>query len=187
MKGILEYQDETIHPASAPSRPRDLPCDIHRITHGKKSFVVILGFLHGSLYEIFVMDETDRPIPLNGKNSGLVRKAERGRYDLVFRNGHETTVLSDFTRNYDSPVSALARFISMALRHGTPVPYVVDQLTKDTNFTDFERTVSRVLKKYIRDGEEVISGGGECPECGAKLVYRDGCITCMDCGYSKCV
>jgi ribonucleoside-diphosphate reductase alpha chain len=187
MKGILEYQEQTIRPATAPTRPRNLPCDIHRISHNKKSFIVILGFLHGSLYELFVMDETDKPINLGEKDHGIIRKVERGRYDLVYKNGKETTILENFTRTFDSPVSALARFISMALRHGTPVPYVVDQLTKDTNFSDFERTVSRVLKKYIRDGEEVISGGGECPECGVKLVYRDGCITCMECGYSKCV
>ena len=187
MKGILEYRDQTIRRVSAPERPADLPCDIHRITHRGKSFIVILGFLHSSLYEIFVIDDPKESIDLEAHDKGIVRKVERGRYDLIFKNGTETTKLKDFTRTYNSPDSSLARFISMALRHGTPISYVVDQLTKDTNFADFERSVSRVLKNYIKDGEEVIAGGGECPECGAKLTYRDGCITCMECGYSKCV
>ena len=26
----------------------------------------------------------------------------------------------------------------------------------------------------------------KCPNCGADLSYTGGCITCFDCGYSKC-
>jgi ribonucleoside-diphosphate reductase alpha chain len=81
-------------------------------------------------------------------------------------------ILQDFTRNFDSPDASLARFISMALRHGTPLQFVVDQLLKDTNFTDFERGVSRVLKLYIQDGEEVITSGSSCEECGGSLVFK---------------
>ena len=25
-----------------------------------------------------------------------------------------------------------------------------------------------------------------CPECGAELQHVEGCVTCMNCGYSKC-
>ena len=74
----------------------------------------------------------------------------------------------------------------MALRHGTPLQFIVSQLQKDTNFTDVERSIARALKHYLRDGEEVITSDGTCPECGQKLSFRDGCITCFNCGYSKC-
>lgn len=186
MKGVLEYSDVAIKRAYAPERPKDLPCDIHRIKVLGKSYIVMLGFLKNSLYEIFVIDDPEEEIDLENHNKGIIRKIETGNYDLIFKNGKEVTKLSNFTSTYDSPDAALARFISMALRHGTPIQYVVDQLIKDSNFIGFERSVSRVLKKYIRDGEEVIAGDSECPECSGKLSYQDGCITCQSCGYSKC-
>jgi len=36
---------------------------------------------------------------------------------------------------------------------------------------------------------EVLNGdfaNGRCPECGWRLVHRDGCIACLACGYSTC-
>ena len=189
MKGILEYsekKDQGIKRRVAPPRAKDLPCDIHRIKAGQKSFLVITGILNGSLYEIFVIDDSEKRIDLSTTKKTIVRKVEKGRYDLVFVNGSEETKLENFTRTFDSPDSALARFISMALRHGTPLQFIVSQLQKDTNFADVERSIARVLKGYIRDGEEVITSDGKCPECGSDLSFRDGCISCFNCGYSKC-
>ena len=190
MKGILEYsdkdKDEPVHPQQAPARPAELPCDIYRVKAGRKSIIVIVGRMKSSLYELFVIDDPDSKIDIETDKKTIVRKAGKGRYDLVYLNGSEEIKLQDFTRQFDSPNSSLARFISMALRHGTPLQFVVNQLQKDTNFTDFERSVARVLKKYIKDGEEVITSDGECPECTQRLTYSDGCITCYNCGYSRC-
>jgi len=45
--------------------------------------------------------------------------------------------------------------------------------------------IARVLKKYIKDGQEV--KGGVCPECGEeKLVYTEGCKRCMSCQWTAC-
>lgn len=189
MKGILEYSDKKkqgVERRVAPERPRDLPCAIHRVKAGKNSYLVITGFLNGTLYEIFVIEDTDEKIDLSTEKKTIIRKAEKGRYDLVFVNGSEEVKLENFTRSFDSPDTSLARFISMALRHGTPLQFIVTQLQKDTNFTDVERSIARVLKQYISDGEEVITSDNECPECGAKLSFRDGCVSCFSCGYSKC-
>ena len=189
MKGILEYNGKTesaIQRRVAPPRPKDLPCEIHRIKAGAKEYLVITGFLSGSLYEIFVIDDSGKRIDLSTEKRPIVRKAEKGRYDLVFVNGADEVRLENFTKTFDSPDSSLARFISMALRHGTPLQFIVSQLQKDTNFTDVERSIARVLKHYLKDGEEVITSDGDCPECGSKLSFRDGCITCFNCGYSKC-
>ncbi len=191
MKGILEYsekKDQGLKRRVAPPRPKDLPCDVWRTGAGKRSYLVIPGFLDGSLYELFVIDDPERGIGLGIEENGppkkaVARKVESGRYDLML--GDEA-VLEDFTKAFDSPDASLARLVSMALRHGTPLQFIVSQLQKDTNFTDVERSIARVLKNYIRDGEEVATSDGACPECGEGLSFRDGCVTCPSCGYSKC-
>jgi len=32
----------------------------------------------------------------------------------------------------------------------------------------------------------VITSDNRCGECGGALVFRDGCVACQDCGWSKC-
>jgi ribonucleoside-diphosphate reductase alpha chain len=189
MKGILEYSEKkesALKRRVAPVRPKDLPCDIHRVQAEGKSFVIITGFLDGLLYEIFVIEDSEKKITLETTKKSIVRKAEKGRYDLIFVNGKEEVRLENFTKSFDSPDASLARFISMSLRHGTPLQFIVTQLQKDTNFTAVERSIARVLKQYIKNGEEVITSDSSCPECGEKLSFRDGCISCFNCGYSKC-
>ncbi len=195
MQGILDYGEGTKEGAdqgaphitrhTAPARPRDLPCDLHTVQSRDAPCLVLIGKLNGSLYEVFFLSNPELKegvLP----DHGTVRKMEKGRYDLITRNGSDHTIIEDITRQYASPNSSLARFISMALRHGTPLQFIVEQLSKDTSFMDFERIVSRILKKYIADGEEVISGDSTCPECGETLQFRDGCITCLACGWSRC-
>jgi ribonucleoside-diphosphate reductase alpha chain len=188
MKGILEYRDEKkktrINRELAPDRPLELPAHIHRINADRRSRLIVTGILKGSLYELFCIDEPEEKFPLADKAKGRVIKVGSGRYDLHVDGS--SFVLEDFTNAYDSSDSSLARFISMSLRHGTPLQFIVNQLTRDKNFVGFERTVSRVIKGYIQDGEEVVSGQKECPDCDSGLVFRDGCVTCPDCGWSKC-
>ncbi len=187
MKGILEYKEkETIIRRFAPKRPKVLPAEIHHIKVKDQGFVILVGMLNGSLYEIFVIDDPKTYLDLKKYTSGYIEKVRKGRYDLVIDSGPVHIRMENFTKTFNSPNASLARFISMALRHGTPLQFIVDQLVKDTNFQDCERGIARVLKKYIQDGERVFTSGNSCRECGGSLVYRDGCISCPDCGYSKC-
>ena len=134
MKGILEYQnkdvEEPIRPRLAPPRPDELNCDIHRVRAGRQSIIVIVGKMKNSLYELFVIDDPDSRIDIETSRRTVVRKAGKGRYDLVFINGVEEVRLKDFTRQFDSPDSSLARFISMALRHGTPCSLLLTSFRK---------------------------------------------------------
>jgi ribonucleoside-diphosphate reductase alpha chain len=84
---------------------------------------------------------------------------------------------------------AFTRSLSLALRHGIPVQYIVEQLQKDKNsdMQSFSRVIARTLKGYIPDGTKSTSDK-KCSSCGATdgLVYQEGCLTCKSCGNSKC-
>ena len=32
----------------------------------------------------------------------------------------------------------------------------------------------------------VLSSGARCPDCSAFLIHQEGCLRCLDCGYTKC-
>lgn len=195
LKGILEYNDpvkeenvddEYIKRRHAPQRPENLNCDIHEITVKGEKFIVLVGKLQGSLYEIFVDDNSDGEVEIDKHKTGVIRKVSTGRYDLIFENGEETTAVRNLAKEFNATYGSLARFVSMSLRHGTPLQFIVDQLSKSKNFLSFERAVSRVLKKYIKDGEVVMTRD-VCPECSNQLVFKEGCVACTSCGWSKCV
>jgi hypothetical protein len=137
-------------------------------------------------YELFVTKDPENKIDLEKYKKGIIRKAKRGKYDLIVENGEIKTIVTDINETFNDVImGTLSRFISMSLRHGVPIAFVVDQLSKTGNFSSFERAVSRVLKKYIPENEEVLSEDG-CPTCGKPLVFQGGCKTCISCGWGRC-
>jgi ribonucleoside-diphosphate reductase alpha chain len=191
MKGILEYNEpveskdaDYVVRRNAPKRPDELECDIHRVTVKGQKIIVLVGKHKGSLYEIFVDDDASNKIDIQ-YDQGVIKKISRGRYDLVVKNGSEKLIVENLSKNFGGTYGVLARLVSMSLRHGTPLQFVVDQLGKTNEFVGFEKGVSRVLKKYIKDGEKVMTGE-VCPECGSELQFKEGCVSCL-CGWSRCL
>lgn len=182
---------------SAPKRPETLNCDIHRGTVRSgdvtESYIVFVGLLDGKPYEIFCGPSGNIDVPKKAKHGSITKKARKdgnSRYDLTIPVGDDDSLnLRDIVHLFDSPNDgALTRTISLALRHGAPVQYIVEQLQKDKNsdMWSFNRVVARVLKNYIPDGSK--SSDKKCYDCGAEdaLVYKEGCVTCIQCGASKC-
>jgi ribonucleoside-diphosphate reductase alpha chain len=142
--------------------------------------------MKGSLYEIFVDDDVDNLIDVETHESGIIKKVGKGRYDLVARNGTDKVIVENLSKNFGGSYGSLARLVSMSLRHGTPLQFIVDQLSKSNEFVGFEKSVMRVLKKYIKDGEVVMTGD-VCPDCGSEMVFKEGCVSCPNCAFSKCM
>lgn len=178
----------------APKRPESLPCDIHRTQIGGEPYVMLIGLMEGAPYEVFCGLSSHIGLPKSKITGAIVknpRKKGPATYDLVIpsADGGDITI-GDIVTVFDNPThGAFTRTLSLSLRHGVPVQFVVEQLRKDkySDMSSFACAVARVLSKhYVADGTKV-HGEKQCPECGSDNVsYQNGCATCMDCGSSKC-
>lgn len=192
MKGILEYssikeerEEGEVEYHYAPPRPKDLECDIHEITVNKQKMFFVVGLLNGRPYEIFADLNEDNHIDCSKHKKGILQKRKKNCYDLIVDG---EVIAKDLSHTFNSEYLSLARMLSMSLRHGVPLQFIITQVGKDANFGSFQKGVSRILKGYIEDGEEVKTRTPNlCPDCGSPLVYQDGCVNCSNlCGFSVC-
>ena len=179
----------------APKRPQILTCTIHRATVKGEDWTILVGLMNNRPYEIFGGLSEYVEIPKKfayGQVRKRTRKTMPSKYDLIIgKNGDEITI-KDIVSVFDNPNhTAFTRTISLAMRHGVPVHYLVEQLQKDKDADLFSlsRVIARYLKKYIADGTKPGSGNINCncenPE-QCNVVYQEGCATCLTCGYAKC-
>jgi len=169
--------DRIIHTTS-PKRPITLPANIHHTKVKGEPTTVLVGLLNEDPYEVMVFHGH---IP---GEKGKIVKVKRGHYKLL---GEDDTVLCEnINETCDDNEDSLTRLTSTALRHGSNIKFVCEQLGKvKGDFMSFSKCIARVLKKYIPDG--VNASGSVCPTCNSNsLIYIEGCQSCRDCGYSKC-
>jgi len=191
-KNDSAHKDDFFPAVSAPKRPDSLECEIRHASIKGEKWVILVGMYKGRPYELMAGLSSSIEIPGKYKTGQIIkrpRKTKNSIYDLSFGEEGSQIVIKDIVKMFDNPLhAAFTRTISLALRHGADVKYIVEQLNKsgEIDFTSFNKVVSRILKKYIQDGE-VVSGSKECDACGDNaLVYQEGCVTCSSCGNSKC-
>ena len=193
-----DSQPETLVENHAPKRPKELPCDIHRInvkgSEGQESYLVLVGRLDGKPYEIFCGRSSHVEVPKKAKTGTLIKNGKKdgvATYNLQIPVGDDDQLLfKDIVELFANPNhGAFTRTLSLGLRHGVPVQYIVEQLQKDkySEMQSFSRVLARVLKSYIPDGASATSSDKICTQCSSEaLVYKEGCVTCSSCGWSKC-
>jgi len=189
--GVLLDRKDSFPQHKAPKRPARLPCNIHHTTIQGEKWVVMVGLLGGKPYEVMGGRSDLIEIPRSKAEGFLLkhpRKSMNSIYDLQLGTNGDTVVVKDLVRAFDNPNhSAFTRMISLGLRHGANIQYVVEQLQKDrdSDMFSFAKCISRILKNYIPDGSTATER--TCNECETEgLVYVEGCVTCKNCGYAKC-
>jgi ribonucleoside-diphosphate reductase alpha chain len=187
-----QEDDSAFGERHAPKRPDTLECDIYHTSVKGQKWVVLVGLLDGKPYEIIGGEAENIEIPKKYKKGTLTKrsfKTANSKYDLKFGKDDDVFGIRDIVSVFDNPnYAGYTRTISLALRHGAPVQYLVEQMQKDKEMDmfSFSKVIARCLKNYISDG--TTSSVKVCPDCGAEdsIVYQEGCATCKACGSSKC-
>ena len=178
-------------------RPKSLEADVIRFLNGKEHWIALVGKLNGVPYEIFtgIVDEDSRSIPRSVEKGFIVKEKDVNtgvsRYDFQFIDKYGyTNIVGGISHMFNKEYWNYAKLISGVLRHGMPIVDVINlinglQLDSETINT-WKNGVERSLKRYIPDGTKDDTGK-RCTKCNSNnLVYQEGCLVCMNCGYSKC-
>ncbi|MFA8449115.1 MAG: adenosylcobalamin-dependent ribonucleoside-diphosphate reductase [Bacteroidales bacterium] len=195
--GVLVAKDSkkenSFNETEAPARPKKIEADVVRFQNDYDKWIAVIGTLDGKPYEIFTGKAEGFFLP-TWVNNGWVKRSKNGggkaRYDFIFmdKDGYKVTI-EGLSRSFNKEYWNYAKLISGVLRHGMPLPYVID-LIGNLNFdkehiNTWKNGVVRALKRYIPDG--TVAARNTCSECKQdSLIYQDGCLICNNCGFSKC-
>lgn len=180
-KGVLtaESSNVSFEEKDAVKRIPELKALTFKSTSKGEHYHVLIGLLEDKPYEIFIDNS-------NNKYSSEGRIVKEGSGEYVFKNGGDPVMIKDFM----SPEQqAITRLVSMGLRHRIAIKYIVEQLGKiDGDMFSFAKSLARVLKRFIPNGEQasVKCLNPDCPGDGTNVIYEEGCHKCLDCGDSKC-
>ena len=178
----------------APRRPERLEAEIVRFNNNEEKWIAVVGLYEGRPYEVFTGHADHFWIPAWVEKGWVLKsRNEQGisRYDFQFadHDGYRITI-EGLSRSFNKEYWNYAKLISGILRHGMPLQFAVDIISK-LNFeadsiNNWKFGIERALKKFIPDGTPAKKL--QCPQCEevGTLQYMEGCLTCSHCGYSKC-
>jgi len=185
-------EDDDFIETKAPSRPKVIDADVIRFQNNYEKWLAVIGKINNKPYEIFTGLSEDFFLPPWVENGWVIKtkvKDEPTRYDFQFKDKHGYKVTFEgLSRSFEKEYWNYAKLISGVLRHGMPIPYVIELIgnltVEEDNINTWKNGVVRALKRYVPNGT---SADTKCPECGEEtVVYEDGCLTCKSCGHSKC-
>ncbi len=211
LKGITVYRDGSrtgvlvstdtkeeqakVTETKAPKRPKRLEAEIVRFQNNNEKWIAVIGILENRPYEIFTGKSEDSFYLPPSLNKGWIMKTKTeesdNRYDFQYldKDGYKVTI-EGLSRSFDKEFWNYAKLISGVLRHGMPLPYVVNLISNlnmyDETINTWKNGVLRALKKFIPDGTK--AADHICPQCEDPdgLIYEEGCLKCKSCGHSKC-
>ncbi len=177
-------------------RPQILETDVVRFQNNKEKWIAFIGLIENRPYEIFTgpLNDDDGILIPRWVANGLIIKNkmenEISRYDFQYENarGYKTTI-EGLSHKFNPEFWNYAKLISSTLRHGMPIEKAVDLINSlhldNESINTWKNGVARALKRYVADGTQ--AKGQKCSNCSSKnLIYQEGCLTCKDCGSSKC-
>lgn len=173
---------------NAPKRPKKLEAKVVRFQNNYDTWIAFVGLLEDKPYEVFTF-KTDKNMRVPTDTLGYIVKTKdggKGRYDFIWEQDGKMKSIDHINTCVDMEYYNYGKLLSGILRHGMPIPYVVDIIGnlnfKEDHITTWRNGVLRAIKQFIKDGTE----SGDCPKCEGTLIYQEGCLICPACTYSKC-
>lgn len=184
-------------------RPKSIKGKVVRFNNEREKWVSVVGIINDKPYEIFtgLLDKLNIPqyveegvivknkeviLEIDEHNQEIEKIVSRYDFQYTSKNGNIITVIG-LSKTFKEEYWNYAKLISGLLRNNMPIEYIVKTIGSlnlgTQNINSWKNGVIRTLKKFIKDGTDT---GEKCPECGGKLVRKDGCYQCIDCGFSKC-
>ncbi len=177
-------------------RPQTLEANVVRFQNNKEKWIAFIGLIDDKPYEIFtgLADDEDGILIPRWATEGLIIKNRNedgtSRYDFQYQNkrGYKTTI-EGLSHKFDPEYWNYAKLISSTLRHGMPIEKAVELINSlqldSESINTWKNGVARALKRYVEDG--TLARKQKCDNCNSsQLIYQEGCLTCKDCGSSKC-
>jgi len=190
-------EENVIQENNVPKRPKILDCDVLRFTNKGEKWIGFIGLNKGMPYEIFTGLAESFVVP-SWVEKGVIRKEKIknknnelfSRYDFIYfdKEGYEV-IMTGLNRAFEREYWNIGKMTSALLRHHIHLPSVIRiietlKLDGDVMGT-WKKGMVRMLKKYIKD--DVEKSDDVCQSCGShNLVYKEGCVNCLDCGWSRC-
>ena len=111
-------------------------------------------------------------------------------YDLKVGKNGDIVVIKDLVKVFDNPNhSAFTRMISLGLRHGASIQYVVEQLQKDRDSVICLVLLSvsqEYSKNYIPDGQRATEKTVVVHAKRMGSYMWKGVLPASNCGFAKC-
>ncbi len=176
-------------------RPDVVEAEIVRFHNESEKWLAVIGLVDGRPYEIFTGKMKDAfNLPQWVEKGWVIKNRNEdntSRYDFQYidSEGYKVTI-EGLSRSFDKEFWNYAKLISGVLRHGMPIPYVVDLIQNlnlyDDHINTWKNGVARALKRFVPEGTEAVDK--KCPSCNDPegLIFEEGCLKCKSCGHSKC-
>jgi ribonucleoside-diphosphate reductase alpha chain len=177
--GVLETKDSIVLPKK---RPDVIQADVVKFSNNKEKWVAFIGKYCGIPYEIFTgkLDEDSKASIKY--NSGYIHKYNN-TYKIVFNDGY---TIDNLNKCFDPHYWDYSILVSKLLRNNYDLVKLVELINGlhlgGHGMLTWKSGISRALSKYISSGTR---SNRQC-ECGETYIYQEGCLTCLNCGNSKC-